>query len=75
MSPSSRCSTGSFLRCVRSSVLYSGMGGKRAIGAGRKGFAAPASVAVARSREDSLMLEEVVLEDANDSARRESECR
>lgn len=57
ISPSNRCSIGSFFRCVRSIVLYKGIGGKSAAGAGRKGpFAAPASVAVASNLEYTLIM-------------------
>lgn len=56
MSPSNRCSKGNTFRCVRSKVLYSGIGGSNAAGAGRKGpLAAPASVAVASNREYALI--------------------
>lgn len=56
-SPSSRISLGKCFRCARSSLLYSGTGGKRASGAGLKPFAVPAEVGVAmRSRGMNFIL-------------------
>jgi hypothetical protein len=51
ISPSTRSSAGNLFLCVLNNLLYSGMGGRRAIGAGRKGLEEPASVAVAKRRD------------------------
>jgi hypothetical protein len=62
-SPSNRISGGRCLRCARSNLLYSGMGGNNAIGAGLKPLVDPAATGVAiSSRGCTLMfLSPVVL--------------
>jgi hypothetical protein len=51
ISPNTLSSAGNLFLCVLNNLLYSGIGGRRAIGAGRKGLDEPASVAVARRRD------------------------
>ena len=55
-SPSKRISRGRCFLCDRSSLLYNGIGGKRAIGAGLKPFFIPADVIVAISSRGFILI-------------------
>jgi hypothetical protein len=55
-SPSSRISRGRCFLCDRSNLLYNGIGGKRAIGAGLKPFVVPADVGIAISSRGFILI-------------------
>ena len=55
-SPRTRISFGKNFLCVRSNLLYSGIGGNSAIGAGLRPLVDPTAVGVAISRRNTFIL-------------------